>query len=130
MEGWSSPQPNWNGKEGPHFNSPDTLKWVPQGSGDGPSLDISRSCREALLEGAWLSVNGHSLTGKLMKACWTHPGVPVPAPVAAEAASVPRPWPDKPRSIHALPVLTVPMAPAGMGSWEMDPANDGDPLSL
>lgn len=70
------------------------------------------------------------LTRKLMKPCWMHPGVPVPALVAGEAAHVPRLWLDKPRSIHALPVLMIPMAPAGMGSWRMDAANDGDPLSL
>lgn len=33
---------------------------------------------------------------------------------------------DMPRSLHALPVLTVPIVPAGMGSWGMDSANDGD----
>lgn len=78
-----------------------------------------------------LGSSGHILTGKLTKSCRTHAGVPVPALVAGEAASVPRPWPDKPRSIHSLLVLTVPMAAAGMGSWGMDPVNDGgDPLSL
>jgi len=65
-----------------------------------------------------------------MKACWGHPGVPVPALVAGEAASVPGLCMDKARGIHTLAVLTVPTAPAGMGCWEMDPANDGDPLSL
>lgn len=131
MGGLSLPQPNCNGKEGPSLNSLDTLKWAPQGDDHGPSLDISRSYRETLLYGAWLKISGHILTGKLMKSCRTHAGVPVPALVAGEAASVPRPWPDKPRSIHSLLVLMVPMAAAGMGSWGMDPVNDGgDPLSL
>lgn len=74
-------------------------------------------------------MNDHILTGKLMKACWTHAGVPVPALVAGEAASGPRPRPDKPRSFHTLPVLTGRLQ-QGWAPRGMDPANDGDPLSL
>lgn len=49
-------------------------------------------------------MSGHIPTGKLIKACWTHPGVPVQSVGVGEATSGCRPWSDKPRSIHTLPV--------------------------
>lgn len=125
--GWGSALDNVEWERRPWFSSPDALNGGPQGNGHGPSLEMCRSSTKlSRLELTWLKVNGHIPTGKLIMACWRHPGVPVQSLRIGEATSDHRAWSDRPWCSHTA-VPSVPMAPTEVSSRRRDP---GDPPSL